>query len=423
MSHQPRTFLPETDPSAGDSAEPLAATKRASEEKTSWRGPIEAFFARIRQHRALAVITLLIAIGLGFALVSQLAPGNDTTALSVENASPNGAKAAASILRSHGVDVQQTDSLDSTLSALNRDAGQSEQRRRTLLLYDPNGFLEDGQLQELLDSADRLVVVTPHFHTLRGLGNEIRPAGVVPSSIGTLDPGCGVADAIAAGAISAESAYVYTGTTVCYRTDGTDGGAYAATSDGRLIVLGSTGIISNTLLDENGNAALVLRTLGSDNKLIWYLPGIADIPASDSAPTLNDLAPDWVGFLGPWLALVAVLSMVWRGRRLGPLVREPLPVVVKAVETAEGRARLYHDARALGHASESLRAGTLVRLAKSLRLGADVEADGIVEATARYLGQSREQTAQLLNARPRNETQLVQLAQELERLEKEVASR
>lgn len=337
--------------------------------------------------------------------------------------------AAAKILGRHGVHVEQTDSLDSTLSALHGSAESrgsgagSVQGQRTVLLYDPNGFLEEGQLQELAESTDRLVAVTPHFRTLRALDREIRPAGVVPIGVETLDPGCEVADANEAGPVSAGSAFLYTGSRVCYRLDGAGGGLYASSADGRLIVIGSAGIISNDRLDEQGNAALVLRTLGAGNRLIWYLPGIEDVPASVTGPKLSDLAPDWVAFLGPWLAVVALLAMLWRGRRLGPLVTEPLPVVVKAVETAEGRARLYHDARAVGHASESLRAGTMVRLARALRLGGDVAADGVIEATARHLGQPREQTAELLNATPRTEAQLVHWAQQLERLEKEVTPR
>ena len=378
---------------------------------------------RISRHRTLILFSLLIAGALVLAVITQLAPGKDTRVLSVANASPEGGMAAARILGRHGVNVQQTDSLESTLSALNKPREGSDDGGHTVLLYDPNGFLGENQLQELADSADRLVLVTPHFRTLRALDDGIRPAGVVPTAVDTLDPGCGVPDANAAGTVTAGSAFLYTASSVCYRVDGSGGGLYASTADGRLVVLGSTGIISNALLDEQGNAALVLRTLGSGNRLVWYLPGIQDVPASDSAPTLDDLAPDWVAFLGPWLALVALLSMFWRGRRLGPLVTEPLPVVVKAVETAEGRARLYHDARAVGHAAESLRAGTMVRLARTLRLGGDVEADGIIEATARYLGHPREQTAALLNARPRTEAQLVHWAQELDRLEKEVTPR
>jgi hypothetical protein len=181
--------------------------------------------------------------------------------------------------------------------------------------------------------------------------------------------------------------------------------------------------MSNDLLDEHGNAALVLRTLGSSDTLVWYLPGIADVAVEDTPKTLDELAPPWVAFLGPWLALVAVLAMVWRGRRLGPLVFEPLPVVVKAVETAEGRARLYHDAHAVDRAADNLRAGTLVRLARFLRLGPDAEPTAIIHGAARHLGRTPEEMASVLEGRPRTESELVHWAQQLESLEKEVTAR
>src|SRR5262249_53661964 len=66
-------------------------------------------------------------------------------------------------------------------------------------------------------------------------------------------------------------------------------------------------------------------------------------------------------FLG--LLLLALLALaVARGRRLGPPVVEPLPVVVRGAETVEGRGRLYHRARARGPALDVLPAAARDRL-------------------------------------------------------------
>ena len=46
-----------------------------------------------------------------------------------------------------------------------------------------------------------------------------------------------------------------------------------------------------------------------------------------------------------------LLLALWRARRLGPVVAEPLPVVVRAAETVEGRARLYRRGGARGQAA------------------------------------------------------------------------
>ncbi|BAS09851.1 uncharacterized membrane protein Rv3691 [Arthrobacter sp. Hiyo4] len=102
---------------------------------------------------------------------------------------------------------------------------------------------------------------------------------------------------------------------------------------------------------------------------------------------------------------------------------EPLPVVVKAVETAEGRARLYQDSHALDRARDSLRAGTLVRLAQALRVGPQATADDVVQAVARHLGRPVRDISGLIQERPSTATRLVQWSQELDKLENEVRTR
>jgi hypothetical protein len=122
--------------------------------------------------------------------------------------------------------------------------------------------------------------------------------------------------------------------------------------------------------------------------------------------------------------LVALLAMAWRSRRLGPLVFEPLPVVVKAAETAEGRARLYQDSRALRLAADSLRAGTLTRLATQFKLGADATPAAVADALARRLGRPvAELETLLLHTHPETEGQLVQWAQRMELIEQEATGR
>ena len=271
------------------------------------------------------------------------------------------------ILGAQGVTVEQTASFEETLAAAR--AGRNRGSGSTVLVYDQRGFLAPERLRRLLAETDRLVVVSPRLATLTGLGSTIRQAGVVPGSEQTLQPGCTVADAQAAGDISPDGGFLYTGGTVCYGAGGSGRGLYASAEDGKLVVLGSTAVISNQFLAANGNAALTLRTLGSQGDLVWYLPGPGDLGGSPAPKTLAELAPAWSAFVAPWLIVVALFAVLWRGRRLGPLVFEPLPVVVKSAETAEGRARLYHEAHDVARAADTLRAGTIVRLASALRVG------------------------------------------------------
>jgi hypothetical protein len=98
-------------------------------------------------------------------------------------------------------------------------------------------------------------------------------------------------------------------------------------------------------------------------------------------------------------------------------------VVVKAAETAEGRARLYHDSHAVDRARDNLRAGTLVRLARELRLGPDASADDVALAASRMLGRPDGGIRELINEHPPNEASLVRWSRELDKLENEVRAR
>ncbi|MET3161645.1 UNVERIFIED_ORG: hypothetical protein ABIB19_000028 [Arthrobacter sp. UYEF10] len=371
----------------------------------------------LRRHRGGAAICAAAAVGLAVVISSQLASKGDSLPLSVHNAGPAGARAVSEILGRHGVEVQDVESFGAATTAL------ADRPGATLLLYDRSGFLDQSRLEQLTAGAGRVVLVTPRLGTLKALNTGISQAGVVPESTALLAPGCDLGDPAAAGAVSGTGGFLYDGGTVCFSPPGSSAGLLARTDDGGLTVLGSTALLNNGGLADPGHAALALRTLGSSEDLVWYLPGLGDAAAAESTQTLDDLAPGWVAFLGPWLVFVAVLAVVWRGRRLGPLVFEPLPVVVKAVETAEGRARLYQDSHALDRARDNLRAGTLVRLAHALRVGSEATADDVVQAAARHLGRPVTDISGIIQESPGTAARLVQWSQELEKLENEVRTR
>jgi hypothetical protein len=366
-----------------------------------------------------------MALALAVILILQSTQRADSQELSIRNPGPEGARAAAQILAGQGVSVDQTASFEETVAAARAAASGSGS---TVLVYDRRGFLAPERLRRLLAETDRLVVVSPRLAALTGLGSTVRQAGVVPGSEQSLQPGCDIADAQTAGDISADGGFLYTGGTVCYGAGGSGRGLYSAAENGKLVVIGSTAVISNRFLADNGNAALTLRTLGSQAHLVWYLPGPGDLGGNPAPKTLAELAPAWSAFVAPWLIVVALFAVLWRGRRLGPLVFEPLPVVVKSAETAEGRARLYHEAHDVARAADTLRAGTIVRLASALRVGtaaglADLSGSDVAAAAARHLDRSAAEIQQILQHRPATEAQLVRWAQDLVRLEKEVQAR
>ena len=140
----------------------------------------------------------------------------------------------------------------------------------------------------------------------------------------------------------------------------------------------------------------------------------------------NDLRPDpRPASTGSFwqLCLVVALVALWKGRRLGPLVAERLPVVVRASETVEGRGRLYRSRRARDRAADALRTATLQRLAAPARARAQRR------PRRRRRGRRRSAcgrdpdcgAAHPVRAPPATDADLVHLAHALDDIERQVA--
>jgi hypothetical protein len=118
-----------------------------------------------------------------------------------------------------------------------------------------------------------------------------------------------------------------------------------------------------------------------------------------------------------------VVAAFWRGRRLGPLVIENLPVTVRASETMEGRARLYQKGAARLRALDSLRVGTIDRIAVQCGLPRVAIVDEVIAAVASLTSSDiREVRSLLLDETPRTDRDLVRLSDRLLELERSVAS-
>ncbi|WP_104165910.1 DUF4350 domain-containing protein [Arthrobacter sp. SX1312] len=374
--------------------------------------------ARARLRRSLPLI--LGAIVLALILLINLLAGQeeDTRPLSPDNAAPAGARAVAEVLASEGVDVVRADSYDEAVAAL-------EEGPATLFLNDAQQYLSAGQVGDLAALADRAVLAAPAGRQLTALDDDFAQVGAVPfdlsGDVPALSADCPDPDATAAGTLTATGT-AYTGAVECFPVAVGDatGGLYTTSDDGSMAVLGAPSILSNEAVTEDGNAALALRALGSSPTLVWYEPTGADVVSTGEGIDPRTLLPPWVDPLLVWLLVCAVLAVLWRGRRVGPLASEPLPVVVRAAETAEGRARLYQDSRAVGHAAATLRAATLARLARRLRVDRSASAAEVIDAASRHSGRPRTELEQRLRYIPTTNHQLVLWAQDILDLEKEI---
>jgi hypothetical protein len=355
------------------------------------------------------LFALLLAL-VSLAIAGSGAPG---AYLSPENAAPPGGRAVAQVLETQGVDVRFTEQLSDTLDAV--DSANSV----TVLLVD-EGFLDSDQRARLAESGADLVLVNPAQDEL----DELAPAvdlGETPS--GVLVDDCGLPAVDRAGEVSrATDGYsVEDSADAVACLEGADGSfsLVQLEEDDRVVtVLGAGDAITNEFVIEQGNAALALNLLGRTEVLVWYLPGLDDVAAP---PPLGELSPDWVTPSVLLLAATALAGAFWRGRRLGPLVVENLPVVVRASETMEGRARLYQRSSARRRALDALRVGTVSRLASALRLGRAASVDDVAWAVADRTGRDSEQVRQLLlDADPATDAELVRLSDELLVLERDL---
>ena len=363
---------------------------------------------------AVGIVVLLVTI-----LLIALGRSGDAQGipLAADNPAPEGAMALAEVLRQQGVDVIETDSMADTEAALRGKTFDT-----TVLLWDVDLLLDTGQHHRLLQATANLVVLDPVFLELEDLAPGIALAG---RTDGEFDSDCDLTPVQKAGTVDAAgSAYriVDDEQAKGCLADGDRYGLVQTVKNGHgVTVLGLTDALTNGQITAAGNAALALNLLGAHDTLIWYIPGVDDL--ADHAPlSIGELTPPWVTPFVVMLAIVALGAVLWRSRRVGPLVVENLPVVVRASETMEGRARLYERSNSRLHALDALRIGTVTRLARTCGLSRTATVSEVVDAVAALTGRDRAAVADILIDRnPTSDAQLVNLSDQLLTLENDAA--
>lgn len=361
-----------------------------------------------------AVFLLLIAV----IAVGTRGSSTGGVPFSATNAAPAGSKAIAEVLRHQGVDVAVPATLAGAKSALRTSTSS------TLFLVDPDSHLDKSQLTTLAALADHVVLLSPTYTQLKTLAPEVGLAGIVGRD--SLAAYCALPAASAAGRVSGAGSGFRVldraaDTTACFSSGKKTFSLVEIKKVGRrLTVVGTTDAFDNEHVSQRGNAALALTLLGDNSRLVWYLPTIDD--SSISGPSIAQLTPAWVGSVFALLIVAAIVAAFWRGRRLGPLVVENLPVVVRASETMEGRARLYQKGAARLHALDALRIGAVSRLATLCGLSRLATVDDVIAAVATVTTRDPAGIRSLLlTAEPRTDRDLVRLSDELLELERHLA--
>ena len=378
-----------------------APRKRAERAERRWRAPI-----------AIALIVLLAGTAIALLQPSPVVPGY----LSPDDTGPTGTHALVDILAARGHSAITVTTVPAALGAATAGT--------TLVITSPY-LLTRAELGQLGRSPARLVIAEPDQDTLRALAPRVSLRGGTP--VGAQRPGCPLRAAILAGPADMGgpgfSVRPGPGVIQCYPTAGLP--TLVQLQPGRRpVTLLSTGApLSNAYLADQGNAALAINLLSAAGPVVWLVPQL-DLPPSGATPGSRPflrLVPLAAWLVAIQLGLAVLLAALWRARRLGPLVTEPLPVVVRASETVEGHARLYQSRRARDRVAATLRQAAVARLAPAIGLPAAADPRAVTAALAARsaLDEARVE-ALLYGPPPGNDAALVTLASELDALEGEV---
>jgi hypothetical protein len=367
----------------------------------------------------LIIVIVLLALSMAVTVLTPDGRGNNDD-LDPANPGPSGAQGLAHVLSDHGVKV--------TVVRSERELLNERVDAATTVVVTGTDRLSGRTAraaQEHAATAASMVLLDPDPEVTTGMG---LPASSHLTDLAEVAAGC-QGSVLGKDFRLALAHRAYTPTvngsaaTTCFPDPADGGGAMVSlpASAGRpsVTLLGDDSLIANEQILESDNAAIALRLFGQTDRLVWYVPSLADITAAESSS--RSTSPPW---FRPGVALVTsavVLLCLWRGRRLGRLVTEPLPVVVRAVETTESRGRMYRKSRDRRRALAVLQLATRRRLAAYLGVSASSDVTSVAAAAAAVSGRSYQDVLHVLSSpAAHDDSSLLKLANTLRALEKEV---
>ena len=369
---------------------------------------------RRRPGPIVAVVSLIIVGAFAALAVAALIVGGSRERMPTGNSTPGdpgsfrstGTAALAQTLAAHGVAVRVArdqqelrgwpEATPSTVVVISRATSASESSTRIL--------------RDKTRHARRIVVLDPRSEVLDQWGVS---TAVISSTGSTLTS---AAQCSVAGIAPPFAKYVSTATSAIHSCS-VDPAVIGAAMDGAStrIVLINGGDRVGIQDGANDHAGIAVRMIGAGTQVQWFAPNYTDLMNDNPEPmTQAKLEPDVPRWLWPMAGLgafVLIALMLWRGRRFGQLITEPLPAVVKAAETTE-------DAR---RAAAQLRGQALRTIPKRLGVSRHAPVDDIVAAVSRATGRDLATVYALLaGPLPVDDDGLVAFATDLSTLEEEV---
>jgi Domain of unknown function (DUF4350) len=365
-----------------------------------------------RARTVLSICLVIVIAGIVIGLLSR-PPGN--AYLSPGSTASTGTHALADVLTGLGRQVTPVTSTASAVAAASAGA--------TLVITSPAN-LSRSELTTLARTPASVLLVEPDATALAAFGTGVHisdtdlPVISVPAAC-PLYPAVLAGTADMGGITLTVPGRLASAVQQCYPVGGSPS-LVQLTVRGRLVtILGTGAPLTNNALAGQGNAALAIDLMPS-RRIVWLVPPPAAVTAVTGPRSFFRLVPLTAYLVAIQLAVALLLAVAWRARRLGPLVAEPLPVVVRAAETVEGHARLYQSRRARARAAAALRDGVVSRVSPRAGLPPGASQDAVVAALAR---RSESDVAGLLyGPPPESDRDLVSLARNLDELEREVGT-
>lgn len=330
----------------------------------------------LRRYRWLFLPVLgLVAMAL---MLMNFHTETDKIPLSPYNSSYSGTMALSEILRAHGVRVATADYHD-----LSPEAAEG-----TLIVVFDTNALTDGGLKQLFNSG----LDTAFLGTWNQKG-RFRPyvlASSEPVAISSL-PTCSLPWARAAQNLSPMVSSVQplqAEAVGCFpAASGENYGYVRVKGEGGqfLHFIADPSILTNGKIGQEGNAAFALGLMSRYERVL-FVNGDTFYAGITADSRMVEETPQVGAAILALLLLAVVVYGLAAGRRLGPVVSENLPVVVRSSETIHGRGRLYLRGRAYPQVVKALRRAAARRIGQRLGLvrgaGREIFIMRLSEATA-----------------------------------------
>lgn len=350
-------------------------------------------WVRITVGFAVLVIVAVLAIA-----ISVLSGRNNQETMHPDSVAPDGAGALAAVMEDRGLTTTIAHSATAALEA-----------GGTILVWDPDGILTRGQRQSLLDSGNRIIVVSADGRDADDWFSTSYPVTSQPADSPT-EATCGLE--WLDGITTVEGVTGGLGRDGCFPV----GAGSHLVSDANLVYFASPELFVNDNLDRADNAAVAIRALAATDRVTWLRP----VAASVDEQAVRAVPPALTGALIGFVLLVLWYGVLVR-RPFGPLIAERLPVVVPSAESARGRARLYERGSNTAHAGAALRAGMIAVHAGRLGLPVNASPTSVTSRICQASGWDWEAVQHLLyGPPPASDRELIDLATGLDTLSKEL---